>query len=111
MAMTVLLKAMKVGATVKRVRSTFQDWASEQTSFPHEVCEMALAHTIGNRAEAAYRRSDLFERRKTLMEAWLNFTKTTDISKPVQINKNNFKFYFLSVHWVVWTEGAGKRYP
>jgi len=54
-------------------RSTFRDWASEQTSIPHEVCEMALAHTIGNKAEAAYRRGDLFEKRRKLMEAWQAF--------------------------------------
>ena len=74
MAMTMLLKRMgQTEITVHGFRSTFRDWASEQTSFPHEVCEMALAHTIGNKAEAAYRRGDLFEKRRKLMDAWAAF--------------------------------------
>ena len=56
--------------TVHGFRSTFRDWAAETTPFPHEVCEMALAHTIKNKAEASYRRGDLFEKRRGLMDAW-----------------------------------------
>jgi integrase len=59
--------------TVHGFRSTFRDWASETTSFPHEVCEQALAHAIGNKTEAAYRRGDLFEKRRKLMEAWADY--------------------------------------
>ena len=59
--------------TVHGFRSSFRDWASECTSFPHEVCEMALAHTIGNRAEAAYRRGALLPKRRKLMEAWADY--------------------------------------
>lgn len=70
MAMAMLLRRMKSQITVHGFRSTFRDWASETTGFSHEVCEMALAHTIGNKAEAAYRRGDLFEKRRKLMEAW-----------------------------------------
>ena len=77
MAMTMLLRRMKVDATVHGFRSSFRDWAAEQTSFPHEVCEMALAHSIGNKAEAAYRRGDLFEKRRKLMEAWASFCSTS----------------------------------
>ncbi|RIA45411.1 tyrosine-type recombinase/integrase [Dichotomicrobium thermohalophilum] len=51
-------------------RSAFRDWAGEVSSFPRDVCEMALAHTIDNKVEAAYRRGDLFEKRRKLMEAW-----------------------------------------
>src|SRR3546814_3502524 len=69
MAMPMLLRRMKANVTVHGFRSTFRDWASETTGFSHEVCEMALAHTIGNKAEAAYRRGDLFEKRRKLMEA------------------------------------------
>ena len=58
------------GITAHGFRSSFRDWAAETTSFPHEVCEMALAHVIGNKAEAAYRRGDLFEKRRKLMAAW-----------------------------------------
>ena len=71
MAMAMQLRRMKADdITVHGFRSTFRDWASETTSFPHEVCEQALAHTIGNKTEAAYRRGDLFEKRRKLMDAW-----------------------------------------
>jgi integrase len=74
MAMTMILRRMKrTDITVHGFRSTFRDWASETTGFPHEVCEMALAHTIGNKAEAAYRRGDLFDKRRDLMAAWAAF--------------------------------------
>jgi integrase len=59
--------------TVHGLRSTFRDWASERTSFSREVAEMALAHAIPNAVEAAYRRGDLFEKRRKLMEAWAKF--------------------------------------
>jgi integrase len=54
-------------------RSTFRDWAAEQTNFPNELIEMAMAHTIPNKAEAAYRRGDLFQKRARLMGAWSEF--------------------------------------
>lgn len=73
MAMAMLLRRMKIDVTVHGFRSTFRDWASETTSFPHEVCEMALAHTIASKAEAAYRRGDLFDKRRKLMEAWAGY--------------------------------------
>jgi integrase len=74
MAMAMLLKRMnRTDITVHGFRSTFRDWASETTGFPHEVCEMALAHTIANKAEAAYRRGDLFDKRRELMTAWASF--------------------------------------
>lgn len=70
MAMPMLLRRMKVTETVHGFRSTFRDWAAEKTNFSNEVCEMALAHTIPGKAEAAYRRGDLFEKRRKLMDAW-----------------------------------------
>jgi len=70
MAMPMLLRRMKVEETVHGFRSSFRDWAAEETNFPNEVCEMALAHTIPGKAEAAYRRGDLFIKRTKLMEAW-----------------------------------------
>lgn len=73
MAMAMLLRRMKCEVTVHGFRSSFRDWASETTGFPHEVCEMALAHAIGNKAEAAYRRGDLFDKRRGLMEAWASY--------------------------------------
>jgi integrase len=65
-----VLKRLEIDATVHGFRSTFRDWASERTSHSHEVAEMALAHTIKNKAEAAYRRGDLLEKRAVLMEDW-----------------------------------------
>lgn len=56
--------------TAHGFRSTFKDWAAERTSFPGEVAEAALAHVVGDRVEAAYRRGDLFDKRRKLMEAW-----------------------------------------
>jgi integrase len=54
-------------------RSTFRDWAAERTAYPSEIAEMALAHSVGSAVEQAYRRSDLFERRRRLMDDWANF--------------------------------------
>ncbi|MGQ0741909.1 MAG: tyrosine-type recombinase/integrase [Alphaproteobacteria bacterium] len=59
--------------TVHGFRSTFRDYAAERTNFPNEVCEAALAHVVGDKVEAAYRRSDLFEKRRGLMDAWGEF--------------------------------------
>jgi integrase len=74
MTMLMLLRRMKRDdLTVHGFRSTFSDWAAERTAYPREVVEMALAHTIENKVEAAYRRGDLFEKRRKLMEAWAQF--------------------------------------
>jgi integrase len=71
MAMLALLKRMGRGdLTVHGFRSTFRDWAAERTNFPNEVVEMALAHAIDSKTEAAYRRGDLFEKRQRLMAEW-----------------------------------------
>jgi integrase len=61
------------GATVHGFRSSFVDWAHEQTTFPSEVIEMSLAHSVGNAVARAYRRTDLFDRRRALMAAWARF--------------------------------------
>ena len=60
--------------SVHGFRSTFRDWVSEATDFSPELAEMALAHTISNKVEAAYRRGDLLEKRKVLMDAWSDYT-------------------------------------
>ena len=74
MAMAMQLRRMnRRDITVHGFRSTFRDWASETTSFPHEVCEMALAHSISNKTEAAYRRGDLMEKRRDLMQSWADY--------------------------------------
>lgn len=74
MAMTALLRRMERGdLTVHGFRSTFRDWAAEETSYPREVAEMALAHTLKDKTEAAYRRGDLFAKRAALMADWAAF--------------------------------------
>ena len=74
MSLLVTLRRMKrTDITVHGFRSTFRDWVAEKTDFPREVAEMALAHTIGDKVEAAYRRGDLFEKRRNLMHEWCNW--------------------------------------
>jgi integrase len=74
MAMIMTLRRMGRGDfTVHGFRSTFSDWCAERTSFPSEVREMALAHTVSDKVEAAYRRGDLFAKRRALMDAWARY--------------------------------------
>lgn len=74
MAMAMLLRRMGHNdITVHGMRSVFRDWAGDATEFPREIVEQALAHTIQNKAERAYRRQTAVERRRALMEAWANF--------------------------------------
>jgi integrase len=78
MAMLAVLKQMdRSELTAHGFRSTFRDWAAERTNFPHEVAEMALAHTVSDKVEAAYRRGDLLQKRRQIMEAWARFCATT----------------------------------
>lgn len=77
MAMTNVLKRMGYDhVTVHGFRSTFRDWAAETTNFPNEVCEMALAHNIKDRSEAAYRRGDLLDKRRALMQRWSEYCES-----------------------------------
>lgn len=69
----VLRRMERADVTVHGFRSAFRDWAAEATNAPREVCEMALGHAIGDRTEAAYRRGDLFEKRRALMAEWARF--------------------------------------
>jgi integrase len=73
MAFLMLLRRMELDITAHGFRSTFRDWAAERTDYQHEVIEMALAHTIKNKVEAAYRRGNLLEKRRELMDAWERF--------------------------------------
>lgn len=74
MAFTSILKRMKRSdVTVHGFRSTFRDWAAETTAHPSDVVEMALAHSVANKVEAAYRRGDLFEKRRMLMDDWASY--------------------------------------
>jgi len=84
MALAMVLRRMKIaGVTVHGFRSSFRDWAAECTNFANEVCEAALAHVIENKAEAAYRRGDLFEKRRKLMEAWATYCATPTVGQIV----------------------------
>jgi integrase len=77
MAMLALLKRMgRSDLTAHGFRSTFRDWAAERTNYPREAAEMALAHAIGDKVEAAYRRGDLFEKRRRMMEDWAKHCDT-----------------------------------
>jgi len=74
MAFLMLLRRMGRGnVTAHGFRSSFRDWAAERTNFPAEVAEMALAHTVSDKTVAAYNRSDLFDKRRRLMQAWADF--------------------------------------
>jgi integrase len=76
MAMLMMVRRLRVGLTVHGFRSTFRDWISEKTEHSPEVAEMALAHTIGNKVERAYRRGNLMEPRRRLMNDWASFCLT-----------------------------------
>jgi integrase len=70
MAMLELVRGMRQGTTVHGFRSSFRDWAAEQTSYPNELCEIALAHAVSDKTEGAYRRGDMMEKRRRLMADW-----------------------------------------
>lgn len=80
-----LLKDLKLDAVPHGLRSSFRDWAGEMTNFPREVCEFALSHVIKDKAEAAYARSDLFDKRRMLMEAWADYLSEPE---PARIAKD-----------------------
>ena len=73
MVFLMALRRMEVAVTAHGFRSSFRDWASERTNVPREVCEMALAHVVDNKTEAAYRHGDLLEKRRQLMATWAGF--------------------------------------
>jgi len=85
MAMLMLARRIKPGLTVHGFRSTFRDWVAEETVHSPEVAEMALAHTIGNKVEKAYRRGNLLERRRKLMNDWATYCQTGEWGNVVSI--------------------------
>jgi integrase len=88
MALEMMLRRMKVGnAMVHGFRSSFRDWAAECANFTNEVCEAALAHVIEDKAEAAYRRGDLFEKRRKLMDAWAAYCTAPKVGKVVAFTR------------------------
>ena len=74
--MPMMIRRLEIDVTVHGFRSTFRDWVSEETLHSPEVAEMALAHSIRNKVESAYRRGDLLERRRKLMEDWESYCLT-----------------------------------
>lgn len=76
-----IIRTMKADTTAHGFRSSFRDWASEATAFPREIAEMALAHTIENKVEAAYRRGDLLEKRREMMGEWSNYVTSSNPKK------------------------------
>jgi integrase len=90
MAMLKVLHRMgRADLTVHGFRSTFRDWAAEKTKFPNEVIEMALAHTVGDKVEAAYRRGDLFEKRRLLTRTWVDYCEANFEDNVVQLQNGN----------------------
>src|SRR4029077_9016677 len=78
-----LKRASKQAITVHGFRSSFRDWCGEQTNFPREVAEAALAHRVGDTVEAAYRRGDALEKRRRLMAAWADYCARPAVSGDV----------------------------
>ncbi|MEZ5789908.1 MAG: site-specific integrase [Nitratireductor sp.] len=88
MAMAMLMRRMKEDQyTVHGFRSSFRDWAGEETSFPREIAEAALAHTIGDATERAYRRGDALEKRRKLMQAWDEYLTANPDGKVITFPK------------------------
>jgi integrase len=83
MSLRRILTKLANGATVHGFRSAFRDWTAEETHFPREVCEQALAHKISNAVEAAYRRGDLFEKRRRLMQDWSDYCERGHVEGDV----------------------------
>ena len=77
--------ALVTGATVHGFRSSFRDWAGEETSFPREIAEQALAHAAGDATERAYRRGDALEKRRGLMTAWSNYCEPSSAGNVVAL--------------------------
>jgi len=73
--------------TIHGFRSTFRDWTAEQSNFPREVAEAALAHAVANKAEAAYQRGDLFEKRRKLMTAWSDYIARRRVAKVSELSR------------------------
>jgi len=87
MAIFMMLRRMKANVTVHGFRSSFRDWAGNETSYPRDLIETALAHVIGDKAEQAYRRSDALEKRRKLMEAWASYCEPKANSNVLQLRK------------------------
>lgn len=85
--------------TVHGFRSTFRDWVVACTNFPHEVAEMAPAHTVSDKVEAAYRRRDWLVRRRALMEAWAGHCATIKTGEVRGIRKIHLSCVWMDLFW------------
>jgi integrase len=86
MSLTAVLRRMGRGELIAHgFRSSFRDWAAETTAYPNELIEMALAHAIGDKVEAAYRRGDLFEKRRRLMDDWAAYCSTPSNARAADV--------------------------
>ena len=88
MVFLMMIRRMEKDITAHGFRSTFRDWSAERTNFSREVCEMALAHTVSDKVEAAYLRGDLFDKRRDLMDTWASYA-TTERGKVVTLRKSS----------------------
>src|SRR6516162_5459906 len=86
-AMNMTLRRMKANFTVHGFRSSFRDWAGNETHYPRDLIETALAHVVGDKAEQAYRRSDALEKRRALMEAWAAYCDPKAKSNVLRLHK------------------------
>lgn len=89
MVFLMMIRRMGKGITAHGFRSTFRDWAAERTNFSREVCEMALAHSVSDKTEAAYLRGDLFGKRRDLMETWSTYACADSSDKVVSIRQTS----------------------
>jgi integrase len=87
MAMAMLLRDLAPGVTVHGMRSAFRDWCGEETHFPRDVAEQALAHTVGDETERAYRRGDALEKRRLMMQQWQNWCDGRPVAKVIQLSR------------------------
>ena len=85
MAMSMMIRRLGLDVTVHGFRSCFRDWVSEETNHSHEVAEMALAHTISNKVEKAYRRGNLLERRRQLLQEWQDYCFSKAVSNVLEL--------------------------
>jgi integrase len=96
MTFLMLLRRMGRGdLTTHGFRSSFRDWVAERTNFPSEVAEVALAHAVRNPVEAAYRRGDMFEKRRRLMDAWADFCAkaSAEHGKVISLTEADNRFH------------------
>lgn len=89
MAMTMVLRRLgHPDLTVHGFRSSFRDWCAEETHYPNIVAEQALAHTVGNAVEAAYRRGDLLDKRRALMADWATYCTTKPAANVIPLRNS-----------------------